>query len=826
MAGAPAASGRQPTARATRALGMAFVLALLAGPPAGAREPGEPVRERVSASAIDIRRTADGMPHVRASDWRGLGIGQGYAQAQDALCTLADAFVTYRGQRSFYFGPDSKPATRSTFGTPANLDLDFFFKAFADAPAIEALKREQPAALDALIAGYAEGYNRYLATLDKPRPRGAARPACADAPWVQPIGADDVYRRMVAAALVGGYLPFLAEIVKARPAADAPPVSPDRLSLSSRLAIPVGDAIGIGSNVLAFGGQATGGRGGVLFGNPHWYWGGPDRFYQSHLTLPGRLDVAGVSFLGIPVVMIGFNNDVAWSHTVSAARRFGLFDLTLDPADPTRYMVDGVSQPMRARPLAVEVRRPDGSTAIERRTLYSTRFGPVADLGARHPALGWSARKAVALRDVNADNHRIFRNFFRWNQARSLDEFIAIQREEAAMPWVNTAAIGRGDDRAWYADIGAAPNVPDALRAACATPLSQAFAAFDAATPVLDGSRSACDWQGDGAAVQQGAISAARMPGLLRRDFVANMNNSHWLANPAQPLTGFASNLGGGEAALSLRALEGLGIAGELAGAGSRSARSLADRVAAKVLEARAYSAERFKTPLLDGICPAGSVALGAGDPAPGQAVAAARSVDIQPACEVLRRWSDRADAQDRGALLWDFFWARVQKIAPAELYATPFSPRSPLTTPDAIRASDPRVARALAGAVEDMAARGWPLDTPLGAQRFARSEGRAVPLYGGCDAEGYFTVACARDGDYAMGELSHGNTYLQIVHFDARGVQARTLLAHGERETAVTNGAGAAPVLRYARKDWLRFPFREEEIARDPLLVRETLRP
>jgi len=32
--------------------------------------------------------------------------------------------------------------------------------------------------------------------------------------------------------------------------------------------------------------------------------------------------------------------------------------------------------------------------------------------------------------------------------------------------------------------------------------------------------------------------------------------------------------------------------------------------------------------------------------------------------------------------------------------------------------------------------------------------------------------------------------------------------------------------VLRYARKDWLRFPFREEEIARDPLLVRETLRP
>ncbi|MFS2056352.1 hypothetical protein ACEN8K_47105, partial [Variovorax sp. CT11-76] len=82
-----------------------------------------------------------------------------------------------------------------------------------------------------------------------------------------------------------------------------------------------------------------------------------------------------------------------------------------------------------------------------------------------------------------------------------------------------------------------------------------------------------------------------------------------------------------------------------------------------------------------------------------GQAVAAARSDQRRSTSQAGWMSTERADAQDRGALLWDFFWARVQKIAPAELYATPFSPRSPLTTPDAIRASDPRVARALAGA-------------------------------------------------------------------------------------------------------------------------------
>ena len=769
---------------------------------------------------------------MRATTWRGLGIGYGQAQAEDALCTLADAFVTYSGQRSLFFGAEAKPRTRSTFGTPPNLDLDFFFRAFAGADAVEALKRAQPAELNELIAGYAEGYNRHVLSLRKPQAgprRTDSAPACVDAPWVRIIDPEDVYRRMVAAALAGGYTHFVSEIVNAKPEAAAPPAPNDTLSLPSRLDIPVGDAHGIGSNMLAFGQAATGQPGGsVLFGNPHWYWGGPDRFYQVHLTLPGQVDVAGVSFLGIPLVMIGFNNDVAWSHTVSAARRFGLFDLTLDPADPTRYLVDGRSEPMQALPLTVPVRRTDGAVDLVQRTLYRTRFGPVVDLGARNAALGWSARKALAIRDVNADNPRIFRNFFRWDQARSLDEFIHIQREEMAMPWVNTAAIGRGDGRAWYADIGAVPGVTDDLRASCATPLSEAFAALDPATPLLDGSRSACEWQSAATAVQHGTLAIDQMPSLRREDYVANMNDSYWLTNPAQPLTGFASILGGEPEPLSMRGRQGHRIAGELAAAGETSARGLARQVLRKTLEARSYTADLFKAAVLDGVCSSGQIGLVAASSASSAADAAAKAqtVDVRQACEVLRNWSNRADAADRGALLWDAFWTRVTEIPAKALYVQPFGAATPLTTPSGIRADDPRVASALAGAVQDMARKGWALDTPLGKRRFVRSDGREVPLYGGCDAEGYFTVACANEGDYAMGDRSHGNTYLQVVYFDKRGVQARTLLAHGNRETAVMNGEGGAPVARYAKKDWLRFPFREEDIARDPLLRRWVLRP
>lgn len=757
-----------------------------------------------ACAKVELRRTTDGIPHVRADSWRGLGIGLGRAQAEDALCTLADGFVTYAGQRSLHFGAAERPATRATFGRPSNLELDFFFRAFADAQAVETFRRAQPPQIQALVDGFAEGYNRFLRSLAGQPARRV--PACARAAWVRAIDASDIYRRMIAAGLAAGYARFVPEIVNARPAAVHLPAPAGSRELQSLLAPALDGTPGLGSNMLAFGQRATGEAGGLLFGNPHWYWGGPDRFYQAHLTLPGQLDVAGVSFLGIPVVMIGFNAHVAWSHTVSAARRFGLFELALDPQDPTRYRVDGGYEPMQATTLAVEVRGAEGRIEQVRRTLYRSRFGPLIDFGRRDAAFGWGAGRALAIRDINAQNLRVFRNFLRWNRATSLDEFIAIQREEGGMPWVNTAAIGAGDGRAWYADIGAVPNVPDALRIACAAPLSRAFAALDPRTPLLDGSRSACEWQTDPQAPQSGAMATARLPALLREDYVANMNDSYWLTQPAQPLEGYPSLLGGERQALSLRGREGHRIAAALMAAPGASAEALARRLKREVLDARAYSADQFKNTLLASACPA--------------AEAAGRQ-----ACEVLRAWPNRADPRARGALLWDAFWARLAQMPAGELFADPFSAEAPLQTPGEPKADGARVAGALAQAVEDLASRGLAPDAPLGSARFVRTAGKRVAIPGGCDEAGYFAIACNDGGGTAMGPNSHANSYLQVVYFDRGGVQASTLLAHGERETAVTGGAGGQPVQRYARGEWLRFPFRERDIARDPALRRLVLR-
>ncbi len=60
----------------------------------------------------------------------------------------------------------------------------------------------------------------------------------------------------------------------------------------------------------------------MVLGNPHFPWTGPERFYQAHVRVPGKLNVSGASLFGVPAVLIGHTQKLAWSHTVSTAFRF------------------------------------------------------------------------------------------------------------------------------------------------------------------------------------------------------------------------------------------------------------------------------------------------------------------------------------------------------------------------------------------------------------------------------------------------------------------------------------------------------------------------
>ena len=774
-----------------------------------------------SPFSVEIRRTQDGIPHIKAGDWASLGYGYGYVQAQDNLCTLADGFVTFRGERSAYFGADARPPSAASFGQPRNLDADFFFRFVDDSSAVERYKSAQSAPIRELMDGFAAGYNRYVDELDAGR-MGGANAECKGKPWVGKITSDDIIRRLVAANLAGGAARFLPQIAHAQPPAKQAPSAPGVQTGAVDIApsqFDIGGRRGIGSNALAFGAPVTQEGRSLLFGNPHWFWRGPDRFYEAQLTIPGQLDVAGVSFLGVPVVMIGFNNDIAWTHTVSSARRFGIFQLSLDPADPTRYVYDGVSEPMTRVPVTVQTRSADGTLKPVTRTLYRSRFGPLIDLSSMSPALAWNAQHAFALRDVNTDNTRSFENFLLWDQARSLDDFIAIQKRLAATPWVNTLAIGRDDPRAWFADLGAVPDVPDSLAATCTTPLGRAFGAKAPGVPFLDGSKSACGWRVEASSVQPGALPVAGVPSMARGDYVGNFNGSYWLTNASAPMTGYPQVAGITGTEQSLRTRFGHMLAAELQvqkGGVTRLA------LETKVLDSRSMSEQLVRKPILDALCadesdPVVSVTQGT----PG---GKAQTVDLGPACKVLREWDGTANTNARGANLWDEFWRRLDGAGLAHFYRVPFDPAAPLATPRGLDASNPALKpalqQALGGAVLAMQRYGFALDSTRGELLHVERNGERVPLFGGCDDAGYFTVTCALHpldaGGFAIDRNGHGESYMQVVSFDANGVQADTMLAHSESDDPASPHFSDA-TRRFADKQWLRFPFTEEAIAADP---------
>lgn len=775
---------------------------------------------------VEIRRTTDGIPHIKAADWFGAGYGYGYVQAEDALCTLAEAFVTYRGQRSLYWGADAKPRHDATFGRARNMELDIFFRDFIDDGLIKEYRSHQSDEIDALVEGFAAGYNRYATTV------GGEDRACAGKPWLQAISPNDIYRRMYAAGLAAGYARFIPQIVNARPPAEqvsrvssVREVSEEEsAALLARFASAVGEHPHLGSNALAFGEQATGEEQSVLFGNPHWYWGGPDRFYQAHLTIPGQLNVAGASFLGVPLIMIGFNDQVAWSHTVSTARRYGLFELKLPKGDPAAYQYDGKSIPMVRKIVDVQVRDEEGDITTISHTLYRSQYGPVVDFGAGSAALGWGREQALAIRDINADNFRIFETFLRWNRAQSLDEFVAIQRDTNAIPWVNTVAIGRDTGEVWFADIGRVPFVTDALRERCAGGLSPVFGGLDSLAPLVDGSRAECNWTDVGDPSQAGAMPPERMPALFSEKYVANMNDSYWLTQPAAPIEGLDLILGGEGKPLSLRSQAGHQLADALLRKKITSAQALSRELRNEVLNAQSHSATRFKDSLLAGACRTENVTVGR-DTLTGDVFDPVRTMKLTHACQVLTQWSGGGNADDQGSLLWDAWWRRLRRIPPAEFYLKSFSPLEPLVTPAEPNVKDSRIAEALGAAMISLQADGLGLTAPRGSALAVKSGGQTLGLYGGCSLEGYFMVVCDDENGYAMSDESHGNSYLQVVSFGDDGVEAFTLMAHGQHEQALDNGPGSEVVRRYANKQWLRMPFTEEEIAGDASVRRTALR-
>jgi acyl-homoserine-lactone acylase len=597
---------------------------------------------------------------------------------------------------------------------------------------------------------------------------------------VRPITLDDVLRLTEKQMLLASSLALAPGIAGAAPPGSAAPKVAMRL--------PKPGELGLGSNGWAFGGEATADGRGMVIGNPHFPWNGPSRFWQLHVTGPDGYDVMGVGIAGTPIPTLGFNKDVAWTHTVTAARHFTLHALALDPADPTRYMLDGQSVAME--PVTVSVPMPEGKPDVTR-TLYTTRFGPL--VVAPQSGVTWSTTTAYAVKDANRSNQRAIDTWLRIGKARNVAEIRTAVSETLGIPWVNTIAADRLGG-ALHADITAVPNVSAAKMAACSTPLTPLFAPL---ATLLDGSRSECDWDVAEGTPVPGLMPASDQAATITRTYLTNSNDSYWLSNPRLPHAALSPVLGKHAQALSLRTRANF-TETEAMLAGGKVDHARAE---ALVFANKSLAADMVVPPLL---------ALCAGAAQPAETVARG--------CAALAGWDRRYEISSRGAALFRAFWARAGNRT--DLWATPFDPADPVNTPRDLATEGAKgdwLLATLGEAVAELDQAGIGLDAPWGEVQRWIANGEAIPIHGGPGTAGVLNYQDARPSPAGGLVPVHGSSYIQIVGFDEKEPVVDAILSYSQ-STDPASPHFADQTRAYAAKQWHRLPFTRQAIAAETL--------
>lgn len=688
----------------------------------------------------DIQWTEYGIPHITARDLGSLGFGTGYAYASLNACLLLDTVMTVRGERSRYYGPDAD--AMPGFQKASNLASDVFFRSYFDPDALENDYRTHHADAWQLITGYAAGVNYFLARKDA----AAHMHSCAGKPWVQSISPRDIVMVIAQKAVLASGSAFTGALLNAAP--------PGQLRMDNGpVPEPASSHTGsVGSNAYAFGAAVTKNKSGILVGNPHFPWEGPNRFFEMHQIIPGKLDVMGAALGGFPLVNIGFNHDVAWSHTLSTGQRFTLFRLALEPGHPDRYLIDGKPEPMSMRLIDVPVLEKDGTLGTIHHTVYMTRFGPV--VVAQKRGLTWDGKTAFAFADSERGNTRMIDQWLRIAQSHSSGDLLNGLKAVRGLPWVNTIAADR-HGKILLADESIVPDVNVTQNNPCIVKMLS-----DTGPVILDGTTTRCDWAG------RPPLSSSVMPAVLNDTTVFNSNDAPWVVNSNDRLKPIPGIVGSSEGPLRLRSR--MSIAAIQQRLAETHNAVTPETAASMVLDDQNYAAREVMS-AMEQLC---------GDPE-------FAAHPLSTACKVLLAWDRRDQPDSKGAVLFREFWQRVPKTP--QLWSVSFNPDAPGTTPNTLALSVPAVREhlktALLEAIDTLGKFHFPLDAPLSAVQYRSTLKGEIPVPGGREFEGTLNIAgfgSLTDHGYRNHSIV-GTSYLQVVTWDAGKLRASGILAYGQ---------------------------------------------
>ena len=131
---------------------------------------------------------------------------------------------------------------------------------------------------------------------------------------------------------------------------------------------------GLGSNNWVIGGKLSDSGLPILASDPHIAFGSVSCWYQVHLAGAG-FNVVGAGYAGVPGIIFGRNERVAWGLTNNICAQRDLYQEKEHPDRPGRFLYDGEWE--ASRQIVEEIGVRGGSTVTK--TITLTRNGPLAD---------------------------------------------------------------------------------------------------------------------------------------------------------------------------------------------------------------------------------------------------------------------------------------------------------------------------------------------------------------------------------------------------------------------------------------------------------------
>src|SRR5437660_3474710 len=326
---------------------------------------------------VRIGRDADGVPLIAAGSDEDAAFGLGFAHAQDRLFQMELQRRYGAGRLGEIFGSQALAVDRQM------RVLGLYRLAEAELPLLSSAVRRG-------FEAYAAGVNAFLAAR-----RGALPPEFLLL-WFRPEpwrAADSlVWGKLMDLELAGNYR---GELLRARLARtlspddlaflypEYPKDAPTTLAELTRLyrqlpldrlyaALPAIVGLHHASNNWVVDGAHSDSGKPVLANDPHLGFAAPGFWYLARLKTP-QGEIAGGTVAGVPLVLVGHNERIAWGFTTTGGDVEDLFIERIDPANPGRYLTPDGSAAFITREEIIEVR----GAAPVRLTVRATRHGPV-----------------------------------------------------------------------------------------------------------------------------------------------------------------------------------------------------------------------------------------------------------------------------------------------------------------------------------------------------------------------------------------------------------------------------------------------------------------